>query len=194
MKIPYGYGACRFNIWTGSEWQNIDIKIDGNTFPVDIDVGYSFNNIYGNKVRDVDYIRRSWNVRLINNDGTQADIINLIVNLQISPSGFFYFYPHYPGGDDAPLEWGNWSQRKHQLCRYICTISKPALQNLVNGFLGSGQILSMPVDVRDKISVTDDKYQYIPYRDTSTGDWETYPLIGSDPLSVQSPMIGIITT
>ena len=194
MKILYGYGACRFRITYvdadgATGWENIDLKINGDNFPVDVEIGEMFTNIYGNTVRNITHVKRQFQVELLYNDSTQLDILNLVAKLHKNPRSFFYFYPHYPGDT-----WSGWEDRENQLCRYICTTRQETLRNLMSGYLGSGQILTLNIDVKDKIAVTDDKYLYIPYRDSSTGVWNSYPVLQSTALSTQSLMIGIITT
>jgi len=194
MKILYGYGACRFrityvNAYGIQWWENIDLKINGDNFPIDVEIGERFNNIYGNTVTNITHIKRRFQVELLYDDSTQTDVINLIAKLHKNPRSYFYFYPHVPAFGISRLQ-----DSINLLCRYVCKTNVETLRNLVPGFLGSGQILNLNIDVRDKIAVTDDKYLYIPYRESSTGDWGSYPVLPSTALSTQSPMIGIITT
>ena len=198
MKVPYGYGFCRIRITyvnangeTG--WENIDLKINNNTFPIDTEIGFNFINIYGNKVKEVTHVRRSFNVELINDDSTQTDIINLIAKLRKNPHIYFWFYLHCPT-EGTQRDWSSWDSPGNQLCRYMCIADNESLQNLINGFQGAGQILSLRIDVKDKIAVNNFNYLYIPYRDTDTESWGSYPSFPSWLLATQSPHIGIITT
>jgi hypothetical protein len=195
MRIIYGYGACRFRITYvdsngNTGWENIDLRVNNNTFPNDTEVGYNFVNIYGNEVRSVSHIKRSFQVDLLYNDTTQADILNLIAKLHKNPRSFFYFYLHNP----TTAGFSGWYEAGNELCRYVCTTDIDQLRNLVSNFSGSGQVLSLNIKVRDKIAITSDKYTYIPYRDTSTGLWGSYPTLPSNVFGSQSPIIGMITT
>lgn len=197
MKVMYGYGFCRFRIAYVSNagvwgWENIDLRINNNTFPVDKEIGHNFVNIYANENRNITHIKRSFTIELLRNDSNQTDLINLVAKLHRNPRDWFYFYLHCPQGNIG-YEFGNWYGFGNELCRYKCTTDVEKLSNLVSGYHGNGQILEITVKVKDKISVTDNKYIYIPYRDTETGLWDCYPDPPSRQFAIKEPVIGIIS-
>ena len=168
MKILWGYGNCRFQIRVDGSTKFIELKIDSNTYPVDTRVGYSYSNIYSNKVDVVEKIVRSFSIRIIRNDSTQDDILSLLYYLKRNDFDYVYFQLHKCAQDVNGIY-------MHNIVSYRCVISEPVFNNFISDFQGGGNVISLSLTTQYSIPINYEKIINIPYRDTTTGLWGIYP-------------------
>ena len=184
MKIFWGFGNCRIKIRAAGVWQTIELKIDSNSYPVDTRVGYQYTNIYSNRANVVEKIVRAFNVMVIRNDSNQTDMAKMLYFLKRNDFDYINFQLHKC----------TQSPYLTNLTTYRCVFSEPILNNFVSNFQGAGNTINLNLIVQDSLLVTDDKIKFIPYRETTTGVWNTYP--EDSPFSVIAASIkniGIVT-
>jgi len=183
MKVIWGYGKCAIAIRNDGIYHIIKLRIDSNSYPIDTRVGYSYANIYSNREEVTEKIVRSFNIDVISDDGDQTDILELIYYLKRNDLDYVRFQLHEC----------DQSTYLRALTWHSCLISEPSYNNFISDFQGGGVRLSLALTTKYSINVTDDKVMYIPYMDTSTGLWGTYPELPQYAFSKSIQNIGLIT-
>jgi hypothetical protein len=174
MLKQYGYGDCRFQIsYSDLSGNNltefIRLKVDHSVFPEENEVANSYINIYGNPKKHILGLVRKFNIRVTDYDSTSNvnTVANLLSKIKLMRFDWFYFWLHYPWDESyyCPLT---------TLLRYKVGYNNPRLGNLVSNYGLSAHTLDLEL-TSQLIKTTDDKYIYTVYRDTVTGDWNTFP-------------------
>ena len=179
MKIPFGYGYCNIQFWADSmpdgDAKNLDFKIDHDSTYQTKEISETWNTLARSHEKDVYGYHVEFDLKLIDysleSSSTQQNLIDFIYyyNLNTYKDKRFLIYPYASSGDF--WSWENRLKIKYE----VITLEYPTLTNIAE-HVSKGQYLTLKLVTKAIIDTSD--YNYLMYRNTSDGSWNSLPVSG----------------